>query len=80
MTSGPDPSEAPLPSRTPGSYERDESFWFILAVHDVGDGAVFFEVDVEAVLDEVLGDHHAGLDDAGLLGQIPLAEDLAHSC
>lgn len=40
------------------------------------DGAVLLEVDVEAVGVEVLGDHLARLDDAGLLGQVSLGEVL----
>jgi hypothetical protein len=49
-------------------------------VNDVRDGAVVLEVDVETVRPEVLGDHHAGLDDARLLGQLALAEALAVKC
>lgn len=48
-----------------------------LAVGDVGDGAVLLEVDVEPVRLEILSDHHARLDDAGLLGKVSLAKGLA---
>lgn len=46
------------------------------AVLDVGHGTVLLDVHVQPVRNEVLGDHHAGLDDARLLGQVPLAEGL----
>ncbi len=46
-----------------------------LAVIDLGDDAIF-DVDVEAVFVKVLGDHHAGLDDASQLGKLPFAKVL----
>lgn len=48
-------------------------------MHNVGHIAIVVDVDVEAVLPEVLGDHHAGLDDARLLGQVLFAEELRWS-
>lgn len=39
-------------------------------------GAVPIEVHVESLGLEVLCDHHAGLDDTGLLGEVPLREGL----
>lgn len=47
-----------------------------LAVDDVRDGAVLFKVNVESVGLEVSRDHHAGLDDAGLFGELALAKGL----
>lgn len=48
---------------------------------DVRNGSVLLDVDVESVGSEVLGDHHARLDNTGLLGEIPLAEGLGkHRC
>jgi hypothetical protein len=51
-----------------------------LAVGDVRHGAVITEVHVQAVLVKVLGHHHAGLDDARLLGQVALAKALSRAC
>lgn len=50
-----------------------------LTVLHVRDGAVLVDVDVEAIGLKVLGHHHAGLDDAVLLGQVFLAEALRGS-
>lgn len=42
----------------------------------VRDDAILFDVDIEAILVEILGDHAAGRDDAGLLRQLALAKVL----
>lgn len=47
-----------------------------LTVHDMRNGAVLIEVDVESLGLEVLCDHHARLDDTGFLGEVPLREGL----
>jgi hypothetical protein len=47
-----------------------------LAVHDVTDGAIVLEVNVETLGLEVLSDHHSRLDDTALLREILLAETL----
>lgn len=43
---------------------------------DVGNRSIFGSVNVESVLDKVLGDHLSWGDDARLLGEISLAEVL----
>lgn len=40
------------------------------------DGPVILDVDIEPFRVEVLCHHHAGLDDAALLGEVCLAESL----
>ena len=45
-------------------------------VVDVRDSSVLLDVHIQSVGLEVLGDHHARLDDARRLGQLGLAEGL----
>lgn len=47
-----------------------------LAVRDVRDLVLVIDVHIQPVLPEVLGHHHARLDDARLLGQVLLGEEL----
>lgn len=47
-----------------------------LTMLDVRDGAVFVDMDIEAVGLVILGDHHARLDDPVLLREVLLAETL----
>lgn len=49
---------------------------FFSAMLDVANGAVLLDVHVQPVGQEVLGDHHARLDDPTLLRQIFLAKVL----
>jgi hypothetical protein len=48
-----------------------------LTMLDVRDGAILVDMNVEAVGPVILGDHHAGLDDPVLLGEVLLAETLS---
>ena len=50
--------------------------WLRSTVLDVADSAVLLHVDVETLRLVILGDHHARLNDAALLGEILLAEVL----
>lgn len=40
--------------------------------------AVILDVDVQSLRNEILSHHHAGFDDAALLGEILLAEVLGY--
>lgn len=48
-----------------------------LTVLDVRNGAILLDVNIQSVGLKVLGDHHARLNDAGFLGEVPLAKCLS---
>lgn len=50
--------------------------YYVLSVSNVRYGSVIFYMNVEPILLEVLSHHLSGLDNAVLLGQILLCEEL----
>lgn len=60
-------------------HESHHSFrvsFSLLTMNDVRDCAVLLQVNVEPVRLEVLGDHHAGLNDSSFLREVPLCKAL----